>query len=84
MSFEALSAAARAKKLDEAEKKALGITPKVVKVKDRPKAKAPKVKVDPKHKKTREEAIAAQQAADRAAIKKKREAKGEKEEFWVQ
>jgi hypothetical protein len=79
------SAEARAKRLREEEEKALGINQPAPPKKQEPKKpKPPKVKIDPAHKKTREEAIAAQQAADRAAIKAKRKASGDKEEFWVQ
>lgn len=68
-------------RVDKAEKAALGMNKPKPKAKARPKAAAggsgvKGVKVDPKHAANRKAAIAAQQAADRAAIaamqKKKR------------
>lgn len=71
MAYEAFSAAERKKKLDEAEKRAVGTKPKA-KAKAKPKAKVKPLKVDPKHAADRKAKIKAAREADLRAIAARR------------
>lgn len=73
MAYEAFSAAARKKKLDEAEKRAVGTKPKAkAKAKPKAKAKVKPLKVDPKHAADRKAKIKAAREADLRAIAARR------------